>query len=880
MKPDQTLLHYRVVDKLGEGGMGEVWRAVDTTLDRTVALKLLPGTFSEDPERLGRFEREAKSLAALNHPHIAGIYGFHRSGDERFIAMEFVDGEDLARRLERGALPLEEALSIATAVADALAAAHSGGVIHRDLKPANIVIDGEGTPKVLDFGLAKAIAPEGTSSGSASSAAELSPTVTSFGTVAGVILGTAAYMSPEQARGRPVDRRTDIWALGAVLYQMLTGRPPFGGETVTDTLASVLKSDPDWSALPPNTPPAVRRVLMRCLSRNPRHRIHDAADLRVELEHAFDDEMPGQPPVVRGSAWPGPLRIALGATALIAAALAGFLLRGDSGEVAAPAGKVVSSLLLPQGVRAELTELSVAISPEGERVAFVGIDEQEKSQIYVRNLDGRETRAIDGTADAITPFWSPDGREIGFHRHNQLMRVALDGGTLRVIADVVGRDGTWHPDGTILFSEDSRGTSLLEVSADGGTPEAVPGTGFGPSSHPLTPQFLPDGRHFIFQVEDRSGDRSGIYLARRGSTETTRLVDGLWNAAYAEGHLLYFRDDVLVAQPLDVGAARLTGEPFPVADTIVKLNYPFHGFFSVSSTGGRIALLEGTQTAGGAEAIWVDRAGAELERTGIVGDLYNPRLSADDRRLAIDVSTQETHGDIWIFDLARGSSRRLTSDPIDESHPLWSRDGSEIFFFRFPDLFRIEAGGSQEAVALQTSPHQKIPFDVSPDGRQMLFGESIDGQFDIFVREIESGDVKEWLASNRSETNAAFSPDGAWVAYESEENGQLEVYIDRFPLRGERFRISRDGGSWPVWGPDGKELYFYSSTRDLMIVTLDMDSDRDPVSPPDRLFSVSLRRSYFDVSADGQRFLIIAPIDPEVRALTLLQNWHQSASLP
>ena len=875
----QQLLHYRLTEKIGEGGMGVVWKAVDTTLDREAAIKFLPAALASDPERLVRFEREARLLASLNHPGIAGIYGLHEipspgAGPDvlRFIAMEFIDGEDLAVRLRRGPLSIESAVAIATTVADALSTAHGNGVVHRDLKPANVMLTADGEPKVLDFGLAKAVGPDGAQSGSQPTHPAQSPTVTSLGTVAGVILGTAAYMSPEQARGLPVDRRSDIWALGAMLYEMLCARTPFPGETISDTLATVLKNEPDWDALPAATPPAVRRLLRRCLEKNPRDRLHDAADARIELAQAFE-EGDRATAVAPGQARPRSraARAAVGVFALVAGALFGFSLRGGDAP-AIPAGRVISSLDAPEGVKLNVERLSLALSPRGDQIAFIGVDDEGRSSLYVRRLEASAARRIEGTEGAATPFWSPDGREVGFHTGTRLMRVAVDRGAPRLITEASGRDGAWKRDGTILFGSLSNGP-LWRVDAEGGPATPLAGTAPGPGTSAMAPQFLPDGRHYIFHLEDIAGDRSGMYLGELDSTEMTRLVDDLWNGAYAEGHLLYIRDGVLVAQPLDVAAGKLTGEPRAIADGLLRLNYPFHAFMAVAPAGDRLAFLRGDEAAGLAEVAWVDRSGVELSRPGIRGDLYNPRLSNDGRRLAIDVSTGETNGDLWVFDLARGSSRRLTQHPIDETRPTWSADDSELFFLRVPNLYRVDVRGTSEPQLLYETPNQKTPYDLTPDGRRLLFAERTEGQTDLLVLDLETGEASDWLRTAYSEDGAHVSPDGQWVAYLSDESGRVELYVDRFPQPGEKFLVSTDGAVWPIWRRDGKELFYVSASGDLMAVPIDMDSDREPIGNPQKLFSPTLRLGYFDASADGQRFLLVERIDPDVRSITLVQNW-------
>jgi len=874
MQPGQTYAHYSIVAKLGAGGMGEVFRATDTKLRRDVALKVLPAEFAADPSRMARFEQEARALAALNHTNISGIFGIEQHEDHKFLVMELAEGEDLSDIIKRGPLPVDEAVDIARQICLGLEEAHARGIIHRDLKPANIKVLPDGTVKILDFGLAKALVdePSGTELDIANS-----PTIMSTRTQPGVILGTAAYMSPEQARGKQVDRRSDIWALGATLYEMLCARSPFPGETVSDTLASVLKNEPDWDALPPSTQPSVRRVLRRCLEKNPHDRLHDAADVRIELAHVLDE---GDGIAAAGTGLDTPrsrLVLGMGITlALALGALVGFALRGG-GVPAESLDRVVSSLDAPAGVTLNVEKLSLALAPGGEQIAFIGDDDEGNSSLYVRRLDSPDARRIEGTEGASTPFWSPDGREIGFHTETSMMRVAVDGGTPRLITEANGRDGAWNSEGTILFGSPDRGP-LWRVDADGGQATRLTNTDPGPGTSAMAPQFLPNGRHYIFHLEDLAGDRSGIYLGELDSTEMTRLLADLYNGVYAEGNLLYVRDGVLVAQPLDVDAGKLAGEPRPIADHLLRLNYPFHVFMAAAPSGNRLAFLRGDEAAGITEVVLVDRSGAELSRPGIRGDLYNPRLSHDGRRLAIDISTKETNGDIWIFDLARGSSRRLTHDPIDETRPTWSADDSELFFLRVPDLYRIDVGGASEPQRIYETPNSKAPFDLTPDGRLLMFAELTGGQNDLRVLDLETGEASDWLRTESSEDGAHFSPDGRWVAYLSDESGRMELYLDRFPERGEKFRVSPDGAAWPIWRSDGKELFYVSAIGDLMAVPINMESDRDPVGQPQKLFSTTLRLGYFDVTPDGQTFVLIERIDPEIRSIALIQNWAATPS--
>jgi len=864
----RQLLHYRLVEKLGEGGMGVVWKAVDVSLDREVAIKVLPDAFAQDAERLARFQREAKSLASLNHPNIAAIHSVHEAHGMRFLAMELVPGEDLSQRIARGAVPVDEAIGIARQIATALEAAHDGGIVHRDLKPANVKLAPDGRVKVLDFGLAKAIAPGGALSGTQPAAPSLSPTVSSLGTVAGVILGTVAYMSPEQARGRAVDKRADLWALGAVLFEMLTRTTPFPGETVSDMLASVLKSEPAWDLLPAATPPAVRRLLRRCLTKDPEHRLHDAADARIELEQPFGEagETPTAPASRLGER--GYL-VALVATALVAL-VAGYAARGLRVADPAPAaGRIVSSIEAPPGVRLAVDESSLALSPNGEELAFVGIDPAGLSHLYLRNLESGSSRRVDGTDSARTVFWSPDGREIAFIADAGLMRVATAGGAPRLVANRAGRDGSWSPNGTILFGAVWTGP-LLRVSAEGGPIEIVAPTDLGMGTQVIAPQFLADGEHYIVQVQDVEGDRSGVYFGDLESSELRLLHPGLTNAAYAEGHLLFFQEENLMAQPFDPIAGRLSGEPRRIAGPVLKRTYPFQGFFSVSAHGSRLVHLAGVQNAGLSEMVWVDREGNELQRTGVTGDLYSPRLTRDGRRLAIDVSTRTTHGDIWVFDLARGSSRRLTRHEVDESKPVWLSGEEKLVFFRMPDLYVIDATGGGEPTLLLESKFAKRMEDVTPDGRWGLVGQSHGDVPTLSLLDLESREMKLW---QEGAWDGRISPDGHWVAYASVESGSEEIYVERFPHHGERFQVSSGAAGSPVWHREGKEIYYVSASGDLMAAPVDMAASSDPVGRPVKLFHPRLHGNDFDVGPDNRRFLIAQRVDPELSSVVLIQNW-------
>jgi serine/threonine protein kinase len=871
LEPGATVLHYRIVEKIGEGGMGIVWKALDTTLDRTVAIKLLPASFGEDPDRLARFEREAKSLASLNHPNVASLFGLHEVDGARFITMEYIEGEDLAKRIKRCPLPVDEAVEIAIGIAEALSAAHAQGIVHRDLKPANVLLDADGTPKVLDFGLAKTAMPEAMSSGGSDPSA--SPTITSLGTVAGVLLGTAAYMSPEQARGKSVDKRADTWALGCIVFQMLTGAVPFPGDTISDTLASVLKTEPDWGALPASTPSPIVEILRRSLAKNVRDRWQDAGDLRYALERAFD---PAEASVA--AVTPGPSRklapvaiaMLLGGV-LLGAAVRHALIR-DTASATPLRGRTVSEISTEPGIAFGVKSVDLALSHDGQQLAYSGIGEDGISRLYVRPLTGGGAKALPGTDGAREPFWSPDGREVAFHTDQSIRRIGLNDRQPRTIADLNGNSGTWNQDGLILYCKNSVGT-VQTIDIETGKQGALPYTEIGEGSSGCdSVSFLADGRHFLF--EDReSGHDSGVFVASLDTEKVTRLTSLKTNAMVSDGHVLFHDGPQLMALRIDPRTYEPDGEPFVIADPVFELNFPFHALFAAARDRRRLVYLEGSGESLRTELVWFDRAGDVVERTGIVGDLYNPRLSRDARKLLLDVSTYETEGDIWLFDLERGSERRLTDHAIDESQPAWSPDEKTVYFFRVPDLYKIDLVGNAEPTLMYDAENPVYTSHSSIDGT-VVFTEQSGNQQDIGTYDPESGVAVPWLVSPSYEENPEFSPDGKWLAYESDESGRDEIYIDRFPERSERFQVSRDGGTRATWRGDGKEIYYVSPRGEIVAVPVDLESDRRPIGTPQPLFRPKIRRDMFTPHPDGQRFLVIERLDPEIHRAILVDDWR------
>jgi Tol biopolymer transport system component len=670
--------------------MGEVYRARDARLGRDVAIKALPGALTGEPDRVARFEREAQILASLNHPHIAALYGLEEAGGSRFLVLELVEGDTLARRLEAGPIPMMEALTIARQVADALHAAHDKGIIHRDLKPANIALTRGGDAKVLDFGLAKALDLE--TAGDVSS----SPTITA-GTRAGVVLGTAAYMSPEQARGKPLEKRTDIWSFGSVLFEMLAGRRPFSGETMSDTIAAMLERAPDWQLLPRSTPARIHWLPRRCLEKDPKRRLHDIADARIEIDDTLSENPAeaGNAPVVAGDgaghistrervAW---LMAALGVAAVIALLVLG---RGGRERGSPETPRTYTASIVPEGVRLSAVSppARFALSPDGRRIAMVAADASGRSMLWVRPLHSRVAQPLAGTEGATFPFWSPDSRFIGFLSENKLRTIDASGGQVQTLCDAsFGSTGAWNRDDVILFTP--QGSSpLYRVSASGGTPARATAldaaNGENQQSYPF---FLPDGRHFLyFVVGSKSGGVAyarGIYLGALGSDAPGRLlVEGGSNAKYADGHLVFIRDGALLAQPFDPNRFELADRTKPLAERVQTSTTgatEATGAFTVSETG---LLAYQTSSLVRSQLAWFDRAGNQIAQLGEQAEYSDVALSPDDSRVVVSmVDPAVGTRDLWVFDAVRGTRDRFTFDPGDDFGPNWLRPAGDRIVF-------------------------------------------------------------------------------------------------------------------------------------------------------------------------------------------------------
>jgi eukaryotic-like serine/threonine-protein kinase len=871
--------------------MGEVYRATDSNLGRDVAIKVLPPEVAEDPERLGRFKREAHLLAALNHPNIAAIYGLEEADGKPFLALELVEGEDLKERLTRGAIPVDEALEIAKQVAEALEEAHNKGIVHRDLKPANVKLTPEGKVKVLDFGLAKAWGGD-TASGTSSVDLSQSPTLARTGTQAGVILGTAAYMSPEQARGRPVDKRADIWAFGVVLLEMLTGRNAFSDATVSDTLAAVLKTAPDLATLPPEVPPNVRRVLERCLRKDPRERLRDIGDVLLDLGGSSEppDASPPSPrPADRRAAvrW-----LALGVVvggglvAVLSWALGGIAThRGSSRtirlEAAAPAGTRL--------------ERGLALSPDGSAIAFAARDAQGQTAVWIRSLDALEARRLPGTEGGRLPFWSPDGRSVGFFASRQLLAVDLVSGAPRRIAKTDqdadnARGGTWSKGGTIVFAPTFTGL-LLRVPADGSRPPA-PATKLDEGEGTQRfPHFLPDGRHFLFYASPGSGIEPGeLRLGELGSLETRRLVEASSTAVYVPtGHLVFARGSTMLARPFDTTRLEFVGEPVPIGIEI-PTGSSVSGLRSISaSRDGTLAYRADPSSA--TDLVWVDREGHVQGTLGEPGSWrLAPRISPDGRRVLFGAygAGSVNAGNLWLLDAKRGVGTPLTFDASDDSFAIWSPDGRRVAFERAKSqdafgLYLLSVDAPQdvkELVAPERSGYLE-PDCWTPDGTRVLFtrkGTAATGS-DILIVGVDGGaEPQAWLATPFNELHADVSSDGRWVAYASDIGGSFNVYVKPLAGAGTPWQVSTAGGTSPRWSPRGDELFYRSPANEIMAAPVSVSGGRFSTGTPVSLFAAGItdeQRDY-DVTPDGKRFVLARPADTADAPLVVVLGFDRT----
>ena len=900
LTPGARVGSYQIVEALGAGGMGEVYRARDSKLGRDVAVKVLRADVAGDRERLARFAREARVLAALNHPNIAHVLELHDDTDSPALVMELVEGATLARRLDAGPLPLEEALEIARQIAEALEAAHERHIIHRDLKPANIKVRPDGLVKVLDFGLAKALDPSDTT---APSDQANSPTITSPAmTMRGVILGTAAYMAPEQAKGRPVDRRADIWAFGCVLYEMLTGRRPFEGEDITETIAAVVSKEPDWTALPAATPPSIRRFLQRLLVKNPKQRIDSAAVVRLELHEVEAALKSGATEIdASGSGarqrWRTPAMAATGLLAAAGAALATWAsIPRPAPRVVAPVTRFVLPLPASQPLAQSFNAADIALSPDATHLAYtVGL----QSQLMLRALDQLDGAPLEGITGARAPFFSPDGAWVGyFDQSGELRRVSIDGGRPIAICKVDGtsRGASWGADDVIVFAtSNSRG--LLSVPAAGGEPTMLAGVNAGERAY-FFPSVLPGDQGVIYTVVSDSAEGPAVAMLDRDGGRTPLLRAASQAQFIADGYLTYASDESIWTVRFSPASRQLSGPPVRVADVDTSLVQPGVGANVTVSRRGTFAYVQ-TPAVQARTLAWIARSGSETAIAAPVGHYETPRLSREGASLAL-VAEDKGNYDIFTWNLSQDSPAqtlmRLTFAETADTYPVWLGSNHLINSGARPqNIFRRRAdrGGGEER--LTQAPTNQRALAVSPDDRQLIFEENTtDNAWNLMRLTLDGVSTPQPLLRTRfDERNAALSPDGRWMAYESNETGQTQIFVRPFPnVNDAVFRISQDGGRSPVWSPAGGELFFVNGTTMYSVgvqlaPAFRYESPKALFDAPDTLFDARqtlIGGAYrmYDVSKDGQRFLVVKvgrADDPSKtrQSLVVVHNWFENA---
>jgi len=882
------LAHYRITAAIGAGGMGEVYRAADTRLGRDVAIKVLPAEVAQDPERLARFRREAQLLAALNHPHIAAIYGLEEVDGQRFLVLELVEGEDLAQRLKRGRLPVGEALGIAKQIAGALEEAHGKGIVHRDLKPANVKLTPLGTVKVLDFGLAKAYAGET----GAASAAELSMSPTRTGTQAGVIMGTASYMSPEQARGQRVDKRTDIWAFGALVFELSTGDRAFAGETATDVLAAVLHKEPPWDRLPPEVPAILRRLLRRCLAKKADERLHDIADARLEIDEALRG--PGDESLdFKAQDVPTPARFGLRRRAALGALIVAAGMAGVAGGIAwspkaTPAGVEPVRRLSITGlgwsdveiVDVTLFQNLLALSPDGSRLVYSALRDGAR-RLYLRELDAFDSQPIRGTENGFGPFLSPDGASLAFAADGRLKKLSLAGGLPQAFGAAPGfRGGAWRADGTVFFAP-LEFSGIWKASVAGGDTESLaqPDTGAGDLALCL-PKLLPGGTSLLFTafLGGRAA-RVGLFDTATGKSRV--LLEDANNAHYLRsGHLVFGRGNEIWATAFDPSRSEIVGAPRRMIEQVWAGGFYYSTLFTASDNGVLAYAPAGAQ-AGRRSLVWVDREGRETPLTRETRAYAAPRLSPDGKSILVRIAEDTT--DIWVYEIERGALTRLTSEGYEDG-PLWTADGKAFIYpsnkSGAPALYRQPVAGKGEAVRLGTGGRTQYPETLSKDGTTIVVTQmDPKSGLDLFLLPLgRDAALVPLLVTDNSEYAADLSPDGKWFVYVSRASGRPEINVRSVAGGGDEWRVSLNGGTEPRWSRGGGEIFYREGLR--MMVAEVRTEPAVAISKPRALFEglyeVMDGPINYDVAPDGRRFLMVKMERSEAPSeLRVVTGWDQ-----
>jgi Tol biopolymer transport system component len=879
----KSLAHYEITGLVGKGGMGEVYQAKDTKLGRDVAIKVLPEEFARDTERIARFQREAKLLAALNHPNIAAIYGLEESGGTHFLVLELIGGDTVADRIKAGAIPPEEALNLALQIVEALETAHEKGVIHRDLKPSNIKVTPDGKVKVLDFGLAKAYA-----GGTADINMSNSPTLSDAATQQGVILGTAAYMSPEQARGETVDKRADIWAFGVVLFEMLTGKQAFTGKTVSDTLASVLAREPEWNRLPANLHPRIRALLERCLNKDPRNRYHDIGDARMDIREILADPagvLPAPGQAAGSERKKLPWVVAAAILCLIVTVVAIWMLKP-----AEPRQVMRFDYDIPEGQQlTSFRGLVIAVSPDGRQFVYA-----TTKGLYMRSVDELTAKLVAGTEETtLVPFFSPDGKWIAYisTAERKLKKISVNGGAPVVICDLTSfMGGYWNEDNTIVFGQ--LPGPIMRVSANGGSPEAITKT---TSETHIFPQILPGGEYLMYTAAAAT-NRMRILVQSLKSGEVKELFAGSRATYVPTGHIIYKLpdNDNLFAVPFDLDKLEVTGGAVPIVEEVLQYAIP---------GAGTLVYLPGTSGASsstGQTFVWVDREGKEEPLGAPANQYLFPRISPDGTRVAMQIAGDNP--DIWVWDLVRKTMTRLTFDKSAENQPIWTPDSKQVLFWSgrdgdFGAIYRKQADGTGADEKLVAAPDRQLfPWALTGDGKTLVVVDTPDAytQADISMLPMEGDhEIKPLLHQKEYvETQAKISPDGKWMAYVSNESGKSEVYVRPFPdVEKGRWQVSTNGGVSPLWAPGGRELYYFSEDDDPSATAVAVETGTAfSAGTPKKLFS---RRPYlaggstpgtpWDIHPDGKRFLLMKlpgsggneGTAPASRKINIVLNWFE-----